>query len=60
MPLGEDEVPGSEKRQRNDCRRYAEECLKIARSATDERTRAIFSRMAPVWFRLAEEKNKEQ
>lgn len=39
-----------------DYRRYAEECLKIARSATDERTRAMFSQMAQVWFRLAEEK----
>jgi two-component sensor histidine kinase len=59
VPIGQDEVPVLEKRQGNDCRRYAEECLKIARSATDERTRAIFSQMAPVWFRLAEE-NKEQ
>jgi hypothetical protein len=39
-----------------DYRRYAEECLKIARSVTHERTRAIFSQMAQVWFRLAEEK----
>jgi PAS domain S-box-containing protein len=38
--------------------RYAEECLKIARSSADERTRAIFSQMAQVWFRLAEEKAK--
>ena len=59
IPLGQDDVPVPEERQGNDCRRYAEECLKIARSATDERTRTIFSQMAPVWFRLAEE-NKER
>jgi hypothetical protein len=44
-------MPSSE-----DYRRYAAECLKVARSATDERTRAIFSQMAQVWFRLAAEK----
>jgi PAS domain S-box-containing protein len=61
IPIGQDDVsvPEKEKHQGNDHRRYAEECLKIAHSATDERTRAIFSQMAPVWFRLAEE-NKEQ
>ena len=59
IPLVQDEAPPvPEKRQENDCRRYAEECLKIARSAADERTRAIFSQMAPVWFRLAEERAK--
>jgi hypothetical protein len=37
-------------------RHFAQECLEMARSAKDERTRAIFSLMAQVWFRLAEEK----
>jgi hypothetical protein len=37
-------------------RRFAQECLEMARSTKDERTRAIFSQMAAVWFRLAEEK----
>ena len=56
IPLGQEEVPVPEKRQgKGD---YAKECLKIAHSATDERTRAIFSQMAQVWFRLAEEKTK--
>jgi two-component sensor histidine kinase len=59
IPIGEDEVPVPEKRQGNgEQKRYAEECLKIARSGTDERTRTIFSQMAQVWFRLAEGKTK--
>jgi hypothetical protein len=37
-------------------RRFAQECLKMAHSTTDEQTRAILSQMAQVWFRLAEEK----
>jgi hypothetical protein len=37
-------------------RRFAKECLEMARSTKDEQTRAIFSQMAQVWFRLAEEK----
>ena len=37
-------------------RRFAKECLEMARSTNDEQTRAIFSQMAHVWFRLAEEK----
>ena len=37
-------------------RRFAQECLELARSATDDRTRAILSQMAQVWFRLAGEK----
>ena len=42
IPLGQEEVPVPEKRQgKGD---YAKECLKIAHSATDERTRAIFHR----------------
>ena len=59
IPIGEDEVPVPAKRQGNgEQKRYAEECLKIARSGTDERTRTIFSQMAQVWFRLAEGKTK--
>jgi hypothetical protein len=37
-------------------RRFAQECLELAASATDDRTRAILSQMAQVWFRLAAEK----
>jgi len=37
-------------------RRFAKECLEMARAAQDERTRAILSQMAQVWFRLAEER----
>jgi PAS domain S-box-containing protein len=55
IPVGQDEAPVTENQWKGD---YAEECLKIARSATDERTRAVFSQMAKVWFGLAEEKTK--
>jgi hypothetical protein len=37
-------------------RRFAQECLEMARLAKDERRRATFLQMAQVWFRLAEEK----
>jgi hypothetical protein len=37
-------------------RRFAKECLEMARSAKDERTRATLLLMAQVWLRLAEEK----
>jgi hypothetical protein len=37
-------------------RRFAKECLEMARLTKNERTRAILSQMAQVWFRLAEEK----
>jgi hypothetical protein len=56
IPVGQDEAPVTEKRQWKED--YAEECLKIARSATDERTRNIFKQMAQVLFGLAEEKAK--
>jgi hypothetical protein len=36
-------------------RRYAQECLVLARNAEDERVRASLLQMAQVWFRLAEE-----
>ena len=37
-------------------RRFAKECLEMARSIKDERTRATLLQMAQVWARLAEEK----
>ena len=36
-------------------RRFAHECLVLARDAEDERARASLLHMAHVWFRLAEE-----
>jgi hypothetical protein len=39
-------------------RRFAEECMDMARAATDERTRAVLIQMAQVWFRLAEGRTK--
>jgi hypothetical protein len=36
-------------------RRFAQECLLLARDAEDERARASLLHMAEVWFRLAEE-----
>jgi hypothetical protein len=36
-------------------RRFAEECLKMASATKDEKTRATFTQMAQVWFRLAEQ-----
>jgi hypothetical protein len=40
-------------------RRFAQECLVLARNAEDERTRASLLHMAQVWFRLAEERTNE-
>ena len=40
-------------------RRYAQECLLLARTAEDERARASLLHMAQVWFRLAEERVNE-
>ena len=40
-------------------RRFAQECLVLARNAEDERTRASLLHMAQVWFRLAEERANE-
>ena len=40
-------------------RRFAQECLLLARNAEDERTRASLRHMALVWFRLAEERVNE-
>ena len=36
-------------------RRFAQECLLLARGTEDERARASLLHMAQVWFRLAEE-----
>jgi hypothetical protein len=36
-------------------RRFAQECLLLARGAEEERARASLLHMAHVWFRLAEE-----
>ena len=40
-------------------RRFAQECLVLARKAEDERARASLLHMAQVWFRLAEERANE-
>jgi hypothetical protein len=36
-------------------RRFAEECLKLAGTAKDEKARATFLQMAQIWLRLAEQ-----
>ena len=36
-------------------RLFAEQCMEMASSATDEQIRAALVQMAQVWFRLAEE-----
>jgi hypothetical protein len=40
-------------------RRFAQECLVLARNAEDERARASLLHMAQVWFRLSEERVNE-
>jgi hypothetical protein len=40
-------------------RRFAQECLVLARNAEDERAQALLLHMAQVWFRLAEERVNE-
>jgi hypothetical protein len=40
-------------------RRFAQECLLLARNAEDERARASLLHMAQVWCRLAEERVSE-
>jgi hypothetical protein len=55
-------VEGFLLRKSDQYRRFAQECLEMARAA-DERTRAVLVQMAQVWFRLAEEgcqQNDEQ
>ena len=34
-------------------RRFAEDCLKMAKSVQDEQARATLMQMAQVWFRLS-------
>jgi hypothetical protein len=36
-------------------RRFAQECLEMARNTQDERARASLIQMAQVWFRLADQ-----
>jgi hypothetical protein len=40
-------------------RRFAEECVQIARSVSSPQSQAILLHMAQVWFRLAEEHVRE-
>jgi hypothetical protein len=40
-------------------RRFAQECLEMARVTDDERARATLIQMAQVWFRLAEERERD-
>ncbi len=35
-------------------RRFAQECLEMARTSESEQTRVVLIQMAQVWFRLAE------
>jgi hypothetical protein len=35
-------------------RRFAQECLEMARTSENEQTRVVLIQMAQVWFRLAE------
>jgi hypothetical protein len=39
-------------------RRFAEECLKLASTTKDEKSRATFLQMAQVWLRLAEQSQR--
>jgi len=38
-----------------DYRRFAQECLEMARTAEDARVRATLLQMAQVWFQLVQE-----
>jgi hypothetical protein len=38
--------------------RFAEECVKMARTSKDEQTKAALIHMAQVWFRLATNTNE--
>ncbi len=40
-------------------RRFAKECLELARTATDERSKATFLQMAQVWNRLADQQDRK-
>ncbi len=40
-------------------RRFAAECLKLARTAEDEKNRAVFLQMARAWFALAQKRGDQ-
>jgi hypothetical protein len=40
--------------------RFARECVQMAGTTQDEKTRAILMQMAQVWFRLAESKTDDE
>ena len=40
-------------------RRFAQECLEMARASESEQTRVVLIQMAQVWFRLAEARESE-
>jgi hypothetical protein len=42
----------------DECCRFGEDCVKLARTAEDETTRAVFLQMARVWLTLAQEEVK--
>jgi len=41
-------------------RRFAQECLEMARTSDSEQTRVVLIQMAQVWFRLAEARETEE
>jgi len=41
-------------------RRFAQECLEMAGTFDDEKTRALLIQMAQVWFRLAEAREADE
>jgi hypothetical protein len=40
-------------------RRFAQECLEMARTSESEQTRVVLIQMAQVWFRIAEARESE-
>ena len=40
-------------------RRFAQECLEMARTSESEQTRVVLIQMAQIWFRLAEARETE-
>ena len=40
--------------------RFARECVQMAGTTQDEKTRAILMQMAQVWFRLAEKRTDDE
>jgi hypothetical protein len=43
----------------DECCRFGEECVKLARTAEDETTRAVFLQMARVWLALAQKEGAD-